>query len=156
MKRHRALSITFLILFLVATCLAFAGGGCSADQVERAAQDVHYVAGGAAPAGEPSTQPSAGHQTIRAAVQAASVFSPAVGEIAGVVALLSGAVAGIAGHFNGKRSGRKQAHTVIAEIVDDVAAFKDPAGQWTDKTRKLLEDLGYAEAARPDSPASAS
>lgn len=137
-----------LILFALAAGFAFAG--CTAAQVEQAARDVHYVAGGEpAPAGEATTQPSAGHQAARAAVQVGSAVNPAVSQIAGIVALLSGAVAGAAGHFNGRRSGRRQAHTVIAEIVQDIKAFKDPDVPWTDATRRLLEDLGYTDAARP-------
>lgn len=131
-------SIVSIFYFLV---------GCAA--LEQGSRAVGFAAGGPARVEDATTQPSAAAalETTRGLVQTISALSPAVGQIAGLVALVAGAVGGIAGHFNGKRTQRKQAHTIVAEIVQDVAAFKDPTTPWTEDTRKLLETLGYTEAA---------
>jgi hypothetical protein len=137
MHTLRRFAPVFIILLFV---LLFAIVGCAA--VERFAQSVQHVAGG-----QPTTQPTPAENALRGIGQAASAASPAVGGILNIVALAAAAVAGVAGHFNGKRSERKNAHTVIAEIVGDVAAFKEPGTPWTDKTKKLLTSLGYEEHA---------
>ena len=139
--RSRRFLVLVVSLLLVASLVV----GCSA--IQKAAQDVQYVT---SPNGAgATTQPSAALEAARTVVQVASAANPAIAEIASLVALLSGAIAGIAGHFTGKRIARKQADTVIAEIIADIAAFKEPGVPWTDKTRKLLEDLGYGEDSQP-------
>jgi hypothetical protein len=126
--------------------------GCSADQVEHAAQDVTYMAGGAAPAG--ATQPTAGQSAVRTTVQVASAVSPAVGQIAAAIGGISAIVAGVAGFFRGKKAGQALLHPVITEIADDVAFYKDPATPWTEKTRDLLIKLGRIDAAFSEQPKS--
>jgi hypothetical protein len=153
-KKPTCRLVALIILGIVTVQLAFVG--CAA--VQRAAEDVQYVAGGrATPSGESTTQPStrptnAALKGARAAADVARAASPAISGILTTVSLISGAVAGIAGAMAGKKSGqtqaRKQAHTVIAEIVDDVAAFKRPEQPWTESTRKLLTDLGYVDEAQ--------
>ena len=130
-------------LLLLAAVVSFAfmlSAGCSG--IERAAQDVQYMTGGGA-----TTQPSAALQAGRVAVELASGAHPAVAGVVSVIALLSGAVAGVAGHFNGKRKATKQYTPVLEEVLSDIERFRDPHTPWTDATRKLLETLGYGQAA---------
>lgn len=150
MKRIISSPVIAAVALLLASILVAALVGCSAEQVKHAAEQVRYAAGGPAPVDVVSTtQPSAGQaalDTTHAMVKAASEANPLFGLIAGIVAAGAGVVAGVAGHASGKSKGAQQAGGAIAEIVDDISAFKQPDVPWTDATRKLLSDLGYPDA----------
>jgi hypothetical protein len=156
MKRSTFRFIILASLVLSVASIIQSMTGCAG--VQHAAEDVRYVAGGAPPSSQPTSQPSTEQTALdvaRGTVGIAGAVMPPVKEIASIVALLAGAVAGIAGHLNGKRSGAKQTQTVVSEIIDDVAAFKQPNLPWTDATRKLLDDLGYGEEVTAQVPLNA-
>lgn len=146
--KHRKSLLAVLLLSLLFGVSTIAVVGCSAEQIQHTAENVRYVAGGPKPTGsEATTQPTA-LDVAHDAVVSASNANPAFGALASLVALIAGGVAGIAGNARGKKVATKQAHTVISEIVDDVKSYNQPAVPWTTATKRLLEDLGYVEAAK--------
>jgi len=144
MKRSFSARIFAAVLGGVLLITILAHFGCNAEQVGSTAEQVRYVAGGPA-----ATQPfdnQAALDAARAAANAASGAFPLFGTISSIVALVAGAVAGIA---RGQRSERKNAHTVIDEILSDVKEYREDNVPWTETTRTLLIDLGYAKDAEP-------
>lgn len=149
MKRIKS-HLAALILIVLFGASTVAVVGCSAEQIQHTAENVRYVAGGPKPT-DATTQPSAGQTALDVAhdaVISASNANPAFGALASLVALIAGGVAGIAGNARGKKVATKQAKGVISEIVDDVKAYNQPAVPWSAATKRLLEDLGYVEAAK--------
>jgi hypothetical protein len=138
----------FSLLLLTSLSLTLCLVACKSmtEKVGHTAQQVHYLAGGPTP---DTTESGAGQAALdigRAAVITASQANPNVAVAASVIGIIAGTVAGIA---KGKRAAKKNAHTVITEIVSDIKAFKEPDVPWTKATQQLLKDLGYWDEALP-------
>jgi hypothetical protein len=138
-----------LALTIITTSVA-----CTPEQwggVERGAKEIHYITTPAAT--QPTTQPvggamksaatAAAHEFVRVAAQS----NPAINGIVLLASLLSGAVAGVAGHFAGKRRGVNLVSGAVSEIATEAANWHNPAQPWTSTTEKLLLSLGHTAVA---------
>lgn len=134
------LPVAMLILALLV--LAFSSAGCTQQQVDKFVQRGSYITGG--PTANPATQPSeaAALEAGRAIVQTIGVvYPPAWPFIAG-----AGALFGILGRVIGRKQTARKYNGYVGQIVEDIAAFKDPATPWPADLEKLLIDLGHAAA----------
>jgi ammonia channel protein AmtB len=153
-KLHRIELAVIGLAFLILTGIGI-NAGC--EQVQHIADDVRYVTGGP-PASQPTTHPTTQQareqailDTARGVVGGAAVVYPPIGQIVGLVSVLAGAVAGVAGHFNGKRVQSNRNVGIVTEILGEVAAYKNPAEPWSATTEKFITDVaGFVEAQTGD------